>query len=364
MEYFDYLRARIPFPLMQEHCARQGLPTARGWEPLKEKLLEQSDGNPTEATQVAEKLRRVFQETISVGTRAVKVFVVDVDLRDAYSHALASTNPEQSDYLAVYPRPLTAEQLMAQGPELKVCSVTRQAEDGSVQLILCGRRMIEIKEPRSRTDIGDAAINQFGWEQYDEFIFIKRRYVQSFEVVRYNRSTGVLELRVEDHDGTDTGHAIQALQEKTNSLLSFTLGNQVHLARCRNLFPAIRAIYDSPSEGIVVELGFTTATGSAKHEKMRAHRTDLRTELFHLGGKTAINGALTPFRIAVRWPVDGQRGQALQEEALLPGSIRQLASGTPFLDHMVLSGALTEPMMQAVVARVLSYLPPETPANP
>lgn len=364
MEYFDYLRARIPFPLMQEHCARQGLPTARGWEPLRAKLLEDSGGNPALTAELTEKLRQIYQETISVGNRAVKVFEVDEGLRGVYYDALTAANPEPSGYLGAYPRPLTAEQLLLQGPELKVCAVNRYVEDESVQMVLCGRRIIEIKEPRSRSDIGDAAINQFGWEQYDEFIFVKRRYVQSFEVVRYNRSNGILELRVEDHTGADTGLAMQALHEKTNSILSLTLGNQLHLALCRNLFPAIRAIYDNPTEGIVVELGFTTATGSAKHEKMRANRTDLRTELFHVGGKTAIKGALTPFRIAVRWPINGQRGHALQEEVLLPGSIRQLASGTPFLDHMVLSGVLTESMMQAVVARVLAYLPPEPTPTP
>lgn len=359
MEYFDYLRARISFPLMQEHCARQGLPVARGWDPLKAKLLEDSVGNPGLASEVAEKLRRIFLETISVGRRAVKLFEVKAELRDSYYDALAAISPEQSDYLDFYPRPLSAERLLAQAAGLKVCGISQCDDNLSIQMVLCGRRFVEIREPRSRSDIGDAAINQFGWEQYDEFIFIRRRFVQSFEVIRYNRANGILELRVEDYIGADTIHAMQALNEKANEILSLTLGSGIHLSGCRNLFPAIRSIYENSDEGMVVELGFTTATGSAKHEKMRANRTDLRKELFHVGGKKAINGALTPFRIAVKWPINGQRGHALQEEVLLPGSIRQLASGTPFLDHMVLSGVLTESMMQDVVARVLTYLPSE-----
>lgn len=364
MEYFDYLKARIPFPLMQEHCARKALPTAKGWEPLKAKLLEVSNGSQALTAELTKKLQSIFEETISVGTRAVKIFQVDEAHRDSYYNALAACAREASEYLNAYPRPLSTEQLVAQGPELRVCRVSREDEGVSIQIVLCGRRIIEIKEPRSRSDIGDAAINQFGWQQYDEFIFIRRKFVQSFEIVRFNRASGNLELRVEDHSGADTPLAMQAVQEKANSILEHGLGSGNHLARCRDLFSAIRAIYDNPNEGIVVELGFTTATGSAKHEKMRANRTDLRTELFHAGGKAAINGALTPFRIAVRWPVAGQRGHALQEEVLLPGSIRQLASGSPFLDHMVLSGVLTESMMQALVARVMAYLPPEQAHTP
>lgn len=357
MIYFEPLKARVPFPLMQEYCAQKGLPSARGWEALRVKLDEEAEGNAPRAAEIAAALEEVFQEAITLGTRAVKVFQVEEHLRAGYLAALMAVQPEQSDYLEVYPRPLTAEQLAAVPAEMKVCEVKPADHGGSVQIVLCGRRMIEVKEPRTRADIGADAINEFGWEQYDEFILIRRRFVQSYEVIRFDRATGVFELRVEDHTGPDTGLALQALQDNANGLLVHALGSQVHLALCRNLFPAIRTIYDTPNEGIVVELGFTTATGSAKHEKMRANRTDLRTELFHVGGKNAINGALTPFRIAVRWSAGGQRGQSLQEEVLLPGSIRQLGGGIPFLDHMVLSGALTEPMMQALVARVLAHLP-------
>jgi hypothetical protein len=358
MIYFDPLRARIPFPLMQEYCTQKGLPSARGWDLLRVKLDEESDGNTARAAEIAVSLEEIFKEAITLGARAVKVFQVKEELRSSYLDALVAVCPEESDYLESYPRPLSAEQLAAVTSDLKVCAV-KPADDGrSVHIVLCGRRMVEIKEPRTRADIGTDAINEFGWEQYDEFILIRRRFVQSYEVVRFDVSTGILELRAEDHSGTDTVLALQALQDKSNELLVRALGNQVHLALCQNLFPAIRAIYDTPNEGIVVELGFTTATGSAKHEKMRANRADLRTELFHVGGKNAINGALTPFRIAVRWLAGAQRGQSLQEEVLLPGSIRQLGGGMPFLDHMVLSGALSEPMMQALVARVLAHLPP------
>lgn len=344
---------------MQEHCARRGLATARGWDLLKAKLEEESQSDGGRAAEISQLLESIFTETISVGTRALKVYEVNEELRAQVMDHLSTLTPEDSDYLSTYPKPLSAEELASQGHDLRLCAVNVAEDQSSVGLIFCGRRIIEEREPRNRSEIGDAAINQFGWQQYDEFILIKRRFVQSFEFVRFSRDSGLVELRAEDYSGSDTVVALQQLQDKTNELLARLPGTPVQLTMCRNLFPAIRPIYDNTQEGIVVELGFTTETGSAKHEKMRANRADLRTELFHVGGKQAINGALTPFRVAVRWPAGGQRANALQEEVLLPGSIRQLASGTPFLDHMVLSGALTEPMMQAMVARVLAYLPSE-----
>ena len=357
MEYFAYIKSRIPFPIMQEHCAQKELATARGWDLLQAKLEEESHASAVKAADISDKLREIFHETISVGTRAVKLYEIDEAHAQNVLQLLSALQPEASDYLNAYPKPLGAEQLVAQGPELKLCAVNADIGGHKVGLVFCGRRMVEEKEPRSRADIGDAAINQFGWQQYDEFILIRRRFVQSFEIVRYNSQSRLLELRVEDYSGSDTGVALQQLQDKVNGLLAAGFGNAVQLVLCRNLFPAIDSIYSDANEGIVVELGFTTETGSAKHEKMRASRADLRTELFHVGGKQAINGAMTPFRVAVRWTAGAQRGQGLQEEALLPGSIRQLANGQPFLDHMVLSGALTEAMMQALVARVVAHLP-------
>lgn len=358
MIYFESLRGRIRFPVMQEFCAQKGLPSARGWDQLKAKLIAETEGSPKRIAEISEILQEIFVETIPLGTRAVKIFQVASDLRANYFAALQSIQPELSDYREIYPAPLTPERLASAPAELKACSVATNNEGTSVQIILCGRRTVEIREPRTRNDISAGVINELGWDQYDEFILIKRRFVQTYEVIQFNRITGTLELRAEELSGTDTVVALQALQNKANDLLTRSLGTHLHLAQCQNLFPAIRAIYNNPSAGIIVELGFTTATGSAKHEKMRVNRADLRTELFHVGGKTAINGALTPFRVAARWPAGGQRAQSMQEEVLLPGSIRQLASGTPFLDYMVLSGALTEPMMQAMVARVLAHLPP------
>ena len=340
---------------MQEHCEGNDLPTAQGWEKLQAKLEEEAAQSRPRATQISEALAEVFREVLSVGNRAVQVFRFEPEEAVEIADYLATLQPEDSPYFDSYPLPLAADALAAMPSGVFLCEVRADAEPHSVTLVFCGRRMVEDKEPRTRAEIGDAAINQFGWEQYDEFVLIKRRFVQSYEVVRIDVATGLMELRVEDQPGADGPATLSQLQVKANGILAAQFALRFPLVSPLNLFPAIKSMYDDAAEGIVVELGFTTATGSAKHEKMRTNRADLRVELFHVGGKAAIHGALTPFRVAVRWSKDGDR---MQEEALLPGTIRQVAIGvTPYLDHMLLSGSLTEAKMRATVQKVLKHVP-------
>lgn len=354
MEFFDPIRARLPFPLMQAHCAINNLPTAQGWDKLLMKLEEEGQGGTAQASQVSEALGRIFRETISVGTRAVKVFKLRSDEAQRIATCLAACNPEESPFLETYPKPIASNALAALPPGIFLCDVGQQEQDHSMTLVFCGRRILEEREARTRAQLGDAVLDQFGWNQYDEFVFVRRRYVQSFEIVRIDVGRSLLELRVEDHSGIDTGTALEQLQVKVNGILAPHFGMQLPLITPINLFPAIKSLYDDQTAGIVVELGFTTATGSSKHEKMRSSRADLRHELFHVGGKAAVNGILTPFRVAVRWVDDDPR---IHEEVLLPGSIRMLSSTHPHLDHLVISGALTEEKMQETLQRVVDHLP-------
>ena len=352
MQYFQHIRVRLAFPLMQEHCSRNNLPTAQGWERLEEKLISECQISDQRASEIDIALAGIFNQTIAAGHRAVRLFRIDEDFAASTFAVIESFDTEESAYSVSYPNPVSTDQLDLVSNEMFLCHKESNGSDERT-FVFCTKRVVEERDTRSRNDIGDEAIHRFGWEQYDEFVLVRRRFIQTYEVVKLNRRAGTIELRVEVHQGVDTNTSLQQLQGKLNSYIGATPTVQ-SLVYPVNLFPAINAIYSAPKEGCVVELGFTTDTGSAKHEKMRSGRQDLRTELFHVGGKAAVNGMLTPYRIAVRWADARTR---IQEEALLPGSIRQLGSAEPFLDHMVLSGSMTGVMMNATIARVISYLP-------
>lgn len=354
MSYFDSIQNRVSLPLFRAHCDINKLPTAISWEKTKEKIEDEISKSPQRRSEVETTLEKIYLDTLSLGKRAIRIFEINSDKSEEVFEILSKLEPEPSVYLDSFPRILPLNILTQAPNEAYLCQTSIQTNGDVVENIFCTKRMFIEKEERTRENIGSEAINEFGWQNYDEFILIKRKYSQCFEYTRFNKKTNILEILVEERSGSDSAESFNIIQSKVNSILAEHVGLNTRIINAKNFFPAIDNIYKAANEGIVVELGFTTMTGSAKLEKMRITKKDLRKEEFHLGGKGAIGGNLTPFRLAVRWNIPGN---SLQEEALLPGSIRQLSNGTPQLDHVVLSRALTAEAMQAMLNRIVSYLP-------
>jgi hypothetical protein len=338
---------------MTEHCVVNGLPIANGWEKLLAKLKDESQGSPHRAAEISSILESIFKATIPVGERAIQFYKIASDKAGYLAEVLKLIGAEDSAFSKSYPLPLEADELSDVPSGLYLCDIKLSPQDGVTSLVFCGKRTIEEREQRTRFQIGDEAINRFGWEQYDEFVLVKRKCIQSYEIVQINIVDGTIEIRVENHPGVNASTALEQLQVKLNYFLTHHLGLEHQLITPINLFPLIGSIYDDSTEGTVVELGFITATGSSKHETTRSSEIDLRVEKYHAGGKTAIDGLLTPFRLAVRWPSDNRR---LHEEILFPGNIRQLSAPNPSLDHALLSGNFTETTMQERVNRLMSRL--------
>lgn len=353
MEYFQPLRGRIPFPLMQRFCVQKGLPTAQGWDKLKVKIDEEISTGIGRENDVAEKLEEIFRETLTIGNRAMRFFRLEADDSSRIGAILSAAEPPPtSDFQGNYPKPLDVQELSALSNDLVLCEVIRESATATT-LIFCGKRFVEERVPRNSADMDQNLLNSFGWGGYDEVVLIKRRYVQSYEVIRCDTATGIVELRVEDHKGIDAATSLQQLQHKLNALLAPALNYDAQLIHPINLFPAINGIY-SAQEGKVVELGFFTDSGSAKHEKMRASGLDLRLEPFHAAGKLGVNGVLNPFRLGVRWQDQQNKPYG---EIILPGSIRQLSNATPYLEHAVFLSVASEAHMTSLITKLVGYIP-------
>ena len=104
-----------------------------------------------------------------------------------------------------------------------------------------------------------------------------------------------------------------------------------------NLFGAIDAVYES-DWGKVVELGFTTDTGSVKHEKMRLQKPCLREEAFHVGGKEAVDGILHPFQVSVQWTTKYTDELIGNPELTLHGTARMQHHAQPLYDAIFRHG--------------------------
>lgn len=104
-----------------------------------------------------------------------------------------------------------------------------------------------------------------------------------------------------------------------------------------NLFNAIDAVYES-DWGKVVELGFTTDTGSVKHEKMRLQKPCLREEAFHVGGKEAVDGVIHPFQVSVQWAAEYADDLRGNPELTLHGTARMQHHVQPLYDAIFRHG--------------------------
>ena len=358
MNILNSIKNRTSLPVFQAHCKINNLPTSASWEKLEEKIDQEISISPARRREIESILNKIYNEAIYLGKRAVKIFRINSLNNEEIFNILSSLSPEASPYLASFPLPVELGVLTNIDNQAYLCRTDVSAQGNIVTNTFCSKKIFIEKEERTRDEIGSDAINEFGWQNYDEFIFIKKKYSQCFDYVRFNKETSILEVVVEERSGSDTHAAFNLIQTKINAIFSSNENIDVRLISPVNFFPAINSIYQSPVEGIISELGFTTITGSAKLEKMRTNRKDLRLEEFHLGGKDAIHGALTPFRVAVRWNVPNH---TLQEEAILPGSIRQLGGGVPHLDYVILYRALTLEAMQAMLARIVAHLPAPAP---
>lgn len=349
VQLLEAVRARLTLSTVVTLGAKLGLPRANTWHKLEENLTEAIKINPGSALVFNVALGKLLRNTITAGNRAVTLFRVAPARATAIATALGNTTIPTSPYSALYPYPLPQAALKPLSDDLFL--VEFLPTSGMVTAIFNGRRLIEDREERSAQSVDPVALSKIGWTDIDEFVLVKRRHVQTYEVVCIDTVTGLIELRVEDHQGVRASESLLQLQASLNAIL--TSAGITPLSGAVNLFPAIRELYNDVAQGIVVELGFTTLTGSAKHEKMRAHQKDLRNELFHVGGKTAVNGHLSPFRVAVRW----QAPNGVPEELMLPGSMRQLGKGpSATLEHALLTGTFEEAAVRRCIRRLEKHL--------
>ncbi|MBD8880267.1 hypothetical protein IHE49_07220 [Rhodanobacter sp. 7MK24] len=150
------------------------------------------------------------------------------------------------------------------------------------------------------------------------------------------------------------GDFVHKSQTAIRSFMTKSIGEKVEP---KNLFPAIEKSYES-DWGKVVELGFTTDTASVKHERMRLKRQCLREELFHVGGKEAVDGIIHPFQISIDWKSVYSQDPRVQgrPEATLHGTARMLHQPVPTIYDVVFRHGLRVKDLRLVKSKIMSFL--------
>lgn len=107
-----------------------------------------------------------------------------------------------------------------------------------------------------------------------------------------------------------------------------------------DLYPTINKIYADKYEGLIHRLAFECNTGVVRDEKLKPGQLDLRKEEYHIAGKSAIGGTVSPFKVGVTWipakysqlqceaelEVNGTRGNLHAQRGVFSALIR--SSGT------------------------------------
>lgn len=348
MEYEDVVRSmrgRMPWSVAQKALRAAGLTAGQGWEKTQDRLLEDSD----DIEDTTEILSDILREHILCGEKTVRFYNLKKahlqSLRDALLGAVIS----DTDFSKAYPGTLEVDDLESLDfPEPQLVAVEQVGK--AVAGIFASVRVFERREIRKIKDMPPAVRSQFAG--YKEIVLVSREPVQAMDVVWLPAQGSIVETRI-DALGSSRLEDTYFAHQKIKSLLDALSGSI--LPEPSNLFPLIEQMYQAPGEGIVTELTFTTNTKSLKQERMRGDRC-LRKELFHVGGKKAVNGQIDPFRLSIEWIIPLANEIKGKAELSLHSSARASAAAQPSLTEAIISNCAGRKAYDHVVSRIEAYL--------
>lgn len=284
------------------------LPTGQGWKKTTDRLKAIVDG------QIEDSLRDILQEHVLCGEKFTKFYRVDAAAKNGLIKWIERQVIESNPVVDNFPGISSVEQLRAlEQPHTLVAKVSN---DEGIGLVYTSEIKITVREVISEYEVFSDPDEMK--EAYDEVVGLKFKSIQLFNVVWVSHEDEIIEIRVDSPKGLplETAHEIHS---RLKAMLNQQAGGPLQDAL--DLFPLIESLYEADKDGTVVELGFTTSTGSVKLEKMRRTMTCLREELYHLGGKRELKTKIAPYRISVKWGF-GIDGTQFQPELTLAGTSR------------------------------------------
>lgn len=326
-QIFRTLEARTPWTLANRMLKRSGLSGAKGWDGAIEKYRY------TDHPAAEQSVKNLLREHALCGEKMTKFYPSSATASEILRNTIANLRPAESLFKECYPLALSEDQLPSVGSEPVLVSVERtEVGIGAVYAA-----MIKLTS-REEIPIGGLFENpEYIRGKYDEVIGLKFEAVQLYNVIWVPHHDNFIEVRTDFPKGMKQ-ELVHEIQSQYKAIAN-GLHNDVILEEPIDLFPLIEAMYEDSNEGTIVELSFKTSTASIKNEKMRRTRLCLRDELYHIGGKEALDTKIEPFKVSIRWEFQHD-GQDYQPELTLAGTSRgqQTVGGTT--SGQLVSGAV------------------------
>lgn len=341
-QILDAMRKRMPWPVAREILAERRVPVGHGWQ----KTLEKCKAFKMTAPEL-QALTNAFREHLLCGEKIVRYYALnnkDIKiLKDYYSGARVP----QSEFSAAYPLVLTDKKLKATTIAEPKITAIEELKDGIAVLF----SSVKVIEEKTDLPVHSVKILNDLDTGFSKIIGIAYRRFQAFDVLWIPKRGNYISIRT-DIIGNLGPSVQQAAQERISAIVQADTG--VNLFEPFNLFPVIDKIYKSHGEGTVVELAFVTGTSSLKHEKMRLKTTCLRTEQYHKGGKAAVNGKITPFKIGIRWAP--RKGNLATPELGIFGNFTMTMEAAPAVYDAQFTGCNGAKEFNAIDDRMKHYL--------
>lgn len=320
------IKDRMPWTIASRAFRAAGIPTGQGWFKTVSRLEALDD------KRIEGKLSELLLEHTICGEKFTKFYKIPTDDRKRLQDYISQVSIEETALSKAFPKIVAPESFI--GIDMPQVLVGKYQSDDGIALIYTCEMKVTSREVIDEADIfsDPEKIKR----DYDEIVGLKFRSVQLFNVVWVSHNDDVIEVRVDCPRGiqSDSLHQIHSI---IKSMIGDALGGK-DIGFPLDLFPLIESIYQDGKEGKVVELGFTTSTGSVKLEKMRRTRTCLRDELYHIGGKKELRTKISPFRISVLWEF-GTEDMLYQPELTLAGTSRGKHHVDQLASAAVVSGA-------------------------
>ena len=344
------MSARMPWHVAQKIFKMENIAVSHGWDKTELKL------SSTDFSQEARShLIKSLHEHIVFGEKFVKYYPVTSMVMAQLRETIVNYSLPESRFRENYPYSLTEEEMQTidrEAIDLGLVPTSVEHLGDGVALVYCSLRVLTAREQLEPEDFPD--IPEKFFTQFDELVGFKRKYSQAFDVIWIPRQGDYVEVLVDRPSGMtqDMAHAAHSkIKEHVNELV----GEQV-ITDPVNLFPLIERMYLTPDEGKVVELGFSTTTGSVKQERMRRSSECLRRETYHVGGKAALRGAIEPFRVSIVWSLPLGNDRSSYPELSLNSTSRGVSAGAPLVNAATIRKCMGRADYEYVRSRVYAHL--------
>jgi hypothetical protein len=353
---------RIPWGGCKPLLKKIGIHTSNGW-PATIKNQDIYDAESQKQKDLIDKLKSLYFEHRLIGEKLVYWFSlsgiptsVEENFHKTIIKAKNTVKIEKSQFSEIHPFSIVDKQILEQEENAEPVLTSIDEVNGKIYFQYSS--VVSYKQKVDLSPEAFSAEDQVKLQRYDEIFGMLAIRKQSHDIVVYDPSTKMIEVRID----APLGISFDDLSIQTSNTYNvFNRTSTQHFGyaplgdNSLNLYSAIKKIYKNANEGKVHELGFMANTASSSSNNQgklfKGKNRDLRKDDFHKGGSDAVT-EIQPYRIGVNWSGSDLLGLP---ELTLPGNMRMLLK-TPTVGKAYIRNCLSFHDYDFVTRRLLNYV--------